>query len=142
MNKENIEKKEGSNNNNKIEFNAPYIGQKEMKRDSYRRERGGTSVILIVSCANCEQPIMQYQKDGPGALLRCYLDRILFPKNLSSLQKNPNVTSTATMPQLECPSCKAHIGTPMVYEKEKRLAYRLIPNTYKKKKDKRTKDKK
>ncbi|MCL5257731.1 MAG: hypothetical protein M1505_00635, partial [Patescibacteria group bacterium] len=73
-----------------------------------------------------------YQKDGHGRLLRMYLDRIFEPQELALLQSK--MSSKADMPNLKCPKCGALIGTPMVYEAERRLAFRLIHGSFVKKK--------
>jgi hypothetical protein len=54
-----------------------------------------------------------YQKDGPGSLLRCYLDRIHFPKELNGKEN------------LNCAGCNRTIGTPMIYKPEQRPAFRM-----------------
>lgn len=89
----------------------------KFKSDKYKKSRGGLSRLLDISCANCGQHICFYQKDGPGILKRMYLDRICDSTKFSSLK---------SIPQLTCASCKQIIGIPYIYEKEKRLAYRLI----------------
>ena len=76
-------------------------------------ERRGDPEMLELFCAACNHPLIMYQKDGPGPLKRCYLDRIHYPK------------STDQQP-LKCSSCKALIGTKYIYEKEDRLAYLLV----------------
>lgn len=60
---------------------------------------------------------MIYQKDGKGGLLRCYADRIVWPTTLTENQTNP----------IACSACNLQLANPMIYEPEKRLAYRLIP---------------
>lgn len=102
------------------------------KKDRYRKARGGTSVFLSLSCANCRTWLLLYQKDGPGQLLRLYLDRIHAPENLESLQRQFVRQGAKEIPALRCPSCNALIAVPMVYEKEGRLAYRLIHGTFSK----------
>lgn len=92
------------------------------KNDAYMRRRG-KPVLLVMFCAGCKTYIMSYQKDGPGPLLRCYLDRIHHPETLYSRQHD--VFDKSTFPKLECPECCAVIGTPMMYEKEDRPAYHL-----------------
>ncbi len=62
---------------------------------------------------------MSYQKDGPGPLLRCYLDRI-HHQNIVKKSEEPFIKN---IPKLLCPSCHVTIGMPMVYEKENRFAY-------------------
>jgi len=44
------------------------------------------------------------------------------------------MSNKADMPNLKCPKCTALIGTPMVYEAERRLAFRLIHGSFVKKK--------
>jgi hypothetical protein len=75
---------------------------------------------------------MLYQKDGPGPLLRCYLDRIHEPEILKNLQKN--CISKDTLSQLNCSKCDQHIGISMIYEKENRLDYQMIKGHFSKKK--------
>ncbi len=103
----------------------------KMKNDSYRQERGGTAVMLDVSCANCGTKVLLYQKDGRGRLLRCYLNRIFEPPELEKLQREPNIAGTKDLKNLECPKCNEVLGTPMVY-KDGRLAFRLILGKFKK----------
>ncbi len=85
-----------------------------IKNDHYRRARGGNTKILAISCTNCDHQLCQYQKDGIGALKRLYFDRFI--------GSYPNSN------ELRCSQCGALIGTKMLYQKEKRLAYRLKPN--------------
>lgn len=86
-------------------------------KDSFVKHRDGNSKLLYISCAKCNEPIMVYQKDGKGGLLRCYADRIVWPANF----KQANL--------LICPKCNNVIANPMVYSPEKRFAFRLIPGT-------------
>jgi hypothetical protein len=51
----------------------------KFKRDTYTRARG-TPVMLTISCSLCETYLMSYQKDGPGPLKCCYIDRIHHPE--------------------------------------------------------------
>ena len=97
----------------------------KIKKDKYRATRGGTSKIIKLHCSSCSKFLMQYQKDGPGSLLRCYLDRIMEPAELSSFQE---IETFKDIPNLHCHNqdCLALIGVPMVYEKESRFAFRLI----------------
>ena len=103
----------------------------KFKKDSYSRARGGSSEFLNIYCASCQTHVALYQKDGPGSLLRMYLDRIFAPPELSGLQLT--VRSKKEMPALKCPKCQSFIGTPMVYELENRLAFRLNRGTFSKK---------
>lgn len=100
-----------------------------MKRDKYLRARGGTSRMLNITCANCGSFLLRYQKDGPGKLMRCYLNRIFTPDELEQLQSNPAIREPQHMSNLICPNCKIVIGTPMRHTDE-RLAFRLMKGTY------------
>lgn len=104
----------------------------ELKRDGYSRRRGGTSEFLNISCVRCNTWVLLYQKDGPGSLLRLYLDRIFEPPRLAELQNT--CSSVSDVPNLFCPSCNTLIGVPMLYEPENRLAFRLIQNAFFKRK--------
>jgi hypothetical protein len=90
------------------------------KRDKYKQARGGYSRLLKISCEKCGADICLYQKDGPGNLRRMYMDRIMEPK-VSILKKD-----------LSCP--KGHLlGVKIIYEKEKRPAFRLFVDSVVKK---------
>lgn len=102
----------------------------KFKYDSYTKKRGRPA-CLIISCSNCKNYIMHYQKDGPGPLLRCYLDRIHYPEELESLQYK--YFDKESLKQLICISCNIIIGLPIVYEKENRLAYHMVIGSFKKK---------
>lgn len=82
------------------------------KNDKYKKVRGGYSRLLQISCEKCGENICKYQKDGPGNLRRMYIDRISDNK-VSVSQKS-----------LNCPNNHL-LGVKIVYEKEKRLAFRL-----------------
>ncbi|MDR3624263.1 MAG: hypothetical protein P4L16_03875 [Chlamydiales bacterium] len=86
-------------------------------RDYYQQKRG-TPKMLLIQCSHCNNYLMHYQKDGPGPLLRCYIDRIYHPK------------STSTDTSLTCSSCHTIIGDPIIYEKEQRSAYNLVPDSF------------
>jgi len=103
----------------------------EAKKDKYTKARGGTSQFYYLFCATCGEFLALYQKDGPGNLLRLYLDRIFEPEQLASLQ---NKTSKGDIPTLACQKCKTQIGFPMVYARENRLAFRLIHGSFRKEK--------
>jgi len=85
----------------------------KLKNDKYREARGGYSRFLKIFCASCESFLFLYQKDGPGALKRMYIDRIL-SKDISKSKK-----------EFTCKSCKKVIGTFYTYAKENRPAIRL-----------------
>jgi len=84
-----------------------------LKKDAYRRTRGGYSRLLELSCEGCKAVICLYQKDGPGILKRLYVDRIV-----------PEIKHTKQ--QLVCSHCKRILGTVITYKKENRPAYRLF----------------
>jgi len=108
------------------------ITQYFFKKDKYVKARKGNSHFLNIFCSQCNSHIVLYQKDGRGKLLRLYLDRIFAPQDLSLL--HTKVTSKSEMPNLKCLKCGALVGTPMIYEAEKRLAFRLINGSFVKKK--------
>jgi hypothetical protein len=85
----------------------------KLKKDQYRKTRGGKSRLLDISCESCGAHLFFYQKDGPGILKRVYVDRIIDLKNLSK-------------ENLTCPECKDVLGVYYIYPKEKRPAYRLF----------------
>ncbi len=91
------------------------------KKDQFRKARGGTSRLLSIICSHCGNHICYYQKDGPGILKRIYLDRI-FESDYQGLENNV----LKSLPQFICPVCKEHLGAPIIYKKEKRLAFRLF----------------
>mgnify|MGYP001604765282 CR=1 FL=1 len=81
------------------------------KKDRFQKARGPSKLLQII-CSSCNHLICLYQKDGPGLLKRIYLDRI---QDLSEFPK-----------QLICSNCHKILGTQYIYEKENRLAYRLV----------------
>jgi len=84
-----------------------------LKNDKYKRKRGGYSRLLKISCEKCDSFVCFYQKDGPGDLKRMYVDRIYKP------------TVSTTRKDLSC--SKGHLlGVKIIYEKEKRPAFRLF----------------
>ncbi len=103
-----------------------------MKKDKYLRARGGTFKILNIFCAGCGAWVVQYEKDGPGDLLRCYLNRIIAPPELEALQNDPKVSEPKDMANLLCQNCKTLIGTPMRY-RDGRLAFMIKKGTFSKK---------
>ncbi len=98
------------------------------KRDKYSRSRGA-SQFLNLFCAKDGAHLVLYQKDGPGALRRLYLDRIFAPSPQSDWQALSNL---AEVPNLTCPNCGSLIGSPMIYRSENRLAIRLNAGTFSK----------
>jgi len=95
-----------------------------MKKDKYLNARGGTAKIINVSCSNCQKVLFVYQKDGPGWLKRCYLNRIISPDKYSKLQKDKSLKKESDLSNLIC-ECGNVLGSPMKY-KDGRLAFQLI----------------
>ena len=95
------------------------------KKDKYKSARGGHSRLLNVFCRKCESIVVVYQKDGPGNLRRMYLDRIFSPDNLVGLQS----LNIEDIPTLKCQKCSEVLGTPYIYIKEKRKAFRLYQDS-------------
>jgi len=95
------------------------------KRDKYKSTRGGHSRLLNVCCRKCESTVLIYQKDGPGNLRRLYMDRIFAPNELSDLQ----TLDLKKIPILKCKKCGEMLGTPYIYQKEKRKAFRLYQDS-------------
>ena len=94
----------------------------EWTNDAYRQARGGYARLFAVSCATCGTHLFYYQKDGPGLFKRLYLDRIYLSKVYTGLQHRV----LQHLPQLLCPQCGEHLGIPILYQKEQRLAVRLF----------------
>jgi hypothetical protein len=92
----------------------------KLKSDKYKKARGGDSKLLEISCSECESFVCNYQKDGSGNLRRMYVDRIFDSKVLISNKS------------LKCEN--GHLlGVAIIYKKENRSAFRLIPDMIKKK---------
>ncbi|MDO8505365.1 MAG: hypothetical protein Q7S48_02210 [bacterium] len=90
------------------------------KNDKYRKARGGYSRLLSITCQKCGSLICRYQKDGSGNLRRMYIDRI--SETMISLVRK----------DLSC--SKGHLlGVKIIYEKEKRPAFRLFVDSVSKK---------
>ena len=103
------------------------------KNDTYRKARGGYARLFAVSCATCGTHLFSYQKDGPGIVKRLYLDRIYQSNAYTGLQH----LALRQIPQLICPQCGEHLGIPIIYQKEQRLAFRLFEGSVTKKLSKR-----
>lgn len=99
-----------------------------LKKDKYSRSRGGNSALYSLSCANCGEFLLVYQKDGIGNMIRLYVDRISDCRSLAEFQQ---AKRKADLPTLKCAKCSSIIGIPMVYESENRLAFRLMRGTFK-----------
>jgi hypothetical protein len=101
----------------------------KFKSDKYKKSRGGYSRLLDIRCANCTTHLFFYQKDGRGILKRIYLDRIYNSGKYTGSENKPS----KSIPNLICPKCDTLIGVPYIYERESRLAFRLIVGTVVKK---------
>lgn len=106
---------------------------REIKKDKWFRDRQSTCVVLGIRCSKCGKEVLLYQKDGRGALKRLYLNRILSPETLASLQDT--IQNEKQMKMLKC-GCGENIGIPMLH-REGRLAFRLIPGSFTKHKEKK-----
>jgi hypothetical protein len=101
----------------------------EFKKDKYKIARGTYSRLLNLHCRVCGNILAIYQKDGPGDLRRLYMDRILYPKKLTNLEKK----SLKKIKVLRCSKCDEDIGTPYVYKKENRKAFKVYQDAIVKK---------
>lgn len=88
----------------------------EFADDAFLAERGGTSTLLLASCAQCGTDIFLYQKDGPGPLLRCYFDRIHHDSTLAVHER-----------QAFCRRCGLPLGRSGLY-RDSRHAIFLYPD--------------
>lgn len=109
----------------------------EMKNDKYRRARGGKAFMVWVYCALCESEVLYYQKDGDGALKRCYLNRIYAPAYLERLQSDPAMRDPKRVPALACPHCKTVLGKAVMHH-DGRVAFRLRPGLFFKRREVKT----
>lgn len=99
-------------------------GRASFKQDTFRQKRGGWSRFLLVSCdgGDCGQPVLLYQKDGPGMLKRIYLDRIVAPKQAQMSDSE----------RLICKHCDRILGMQITWHKEDRPVYRLFAGAVRK----------
>jgi len=93
----------------------------KFKSDKFKKNRGGYSRWLSLSCGKCKNQLVLYQKDGPGILKRLYIDRIVSPNKMMEKEN------------LECRKCKTLLGIKTVYKKENRPAFRLFVGAIEKK---------
>ena len=101
----------------------------KFKKDKYKKARGTYSRLFDLFCRVCDNKILTYQKDGPGNLRRLYFDRIVSPKNLATLESK----LLDAIPTLSCSNCKEDIGTPYIYKKENRKAFKVYQDALVKK---------
>lgn len=99
----------------------------KIKRDKYFRERGKSAKIINIACMKCGHVLFVYQKDGPGWLKRCYLNRIIEPRKYSELQLK--IKSEKELGNLVC-DCGSIIGSP-INHKDGRIAFSLIRGRFK-----------
>lgn len=92
-----------------------------------RHAKGGGSRFLDITCAACGTPLLLYQKDGTGGLLRLFLDRVHAPAALADLAAA--CTDRSEVPALVCGQCRAVIGVPMI-DPGGRLAWRLARGSF------------
>ncbi len=84
----------------------------------YKKVKG--SFILVICCSFCKTEVAMYQKVGKGGLLRMHIDRIV--KSSVDLSKLPAA--------LFCPNCKQQLAARVMLKRKKKMAYRMIRNTY------------
>lgn len=101
----------------------------KLKKDRFRKVRGGKAKVLNISCAKCGALVLEYQKDGDGSLHRCYLNRIISPDHFSGLDRV--ITSPKELNNLVCPKCENLIGMPIRHSDD-RIAFRLIKGNFQK----------
>lgn len=106
----------------------------KIKKDHYRKVRGGKSTVLDISCSNCNDVVLIYQKDGDGGLLRCYINRIFSPDIYVTMNNDPRISEPKDLPNLICGKCGSLIGVPMRHS-DGRLAFRLRRGAFKKSKN-------
>ena len=102
----------------------------KIKSDKYTKARGSNTKLLTLSCGNCNSDLLFYQKDGAGNLFRIYLDKILAPTDM--VEKMKEVQSKKNLQAFKCPKCNTLLAMPMIYEKENRLALRIVGPVHKK----------
>ena len=83
------------------------------------------SEVLEIFCSGCGASVARYRKQGTGALLRLYLDRVVAPKELA--RHGP------TLPPLDGPQCGKRLGLAQPGEGN-RPAYRLIKGAFRRQK--------
>ena len=89
-------------------------------KDKYSKVRGGRSKFVHIHCVGCDEILFSYQKDGPGSLKRCYLDRI-----------SEAHVKIAESSKIECIKCNKDIGYPMLYKKENSPAFKMLWGNFK-----------
>lgn len=90
------------------------------------------SRFISIYCSQCEAFILRYRKEGSGALIRVYLNRIQAPEHF---QQYKHATGKSELPPLDCLQCKQRVGTPMIHDTGNRPAYRLTKGSFRKKEE-------
>ena len=98
----------------------------KVKKDKYKSARGGYSRFYNIHCRQCDKVVVEYQKDGKGALCRLYFDRIFWPEKMAELRKK----NIKDIKPLKCPDCGFIMGMPIIHEREKRKAFRLFQSAF------------
>lgn len=95
-------------------------------KNRYTKARGNP-VLLEITCRKCHAWVMDYQKDGPGPLLRCYTDRIHKPAVLR--KESFSVRNLGRTSALCCLQCDTELGKPFIYRrKEDKARNKLTEN--------------
>lgn len=84
-------------------------------KNEYTKVRG-EPVLLEITCRKCHAWVMDYQKDGPGPLLRCYTDRIHEPAILRV--DSFSVRNLGLASPLSCSACSTKLGQPFIYRRK------------------------
>lgn len=84
------------------------------------------SHILEIHCAHCKCFIANYQKVGESNLVKLYNERIL----------EGTIDFSHYHGALFCPQCGERIATRYITKFDKKEAYRLVPSSFNKRKQK------
>ena len=124
--------------NNKNEKNIVSLKKRKVTKKTHEKSFNfifdestsvrGDPVMLEISCRKCSNWVMDYQKDGPGNLLRCYVDRIYHPRALR--EKQFTYRNITTIESLQCSNCASVLAIPIIYRRTKpsleiRAAYKI-----------------
>jgi len=92
------------------------------KNPNCKKVRG--SHILVVSCAYCKYFIANYQKVGESNFVKMYNERII----------DGSIDFSQNLGAVFCPGCGERIATRYMTKMDKKVAYRLVPSAFNKKK--------
>ena len=81
-------------------------------RDKHANVRGQPKMLRLI-CDRCNKLYGLYQKDGPGPLKRCYLDRFHEHPDMPLLKTARTMEDLPTI--FTCPHCEEEIGMTMRY---------------------------